>query len=340
MSNLKDLRDIYLEPFDEYKSRRDFISPSDIKGCETPKQYLYKRNNPRNGDTTPTLIGSYFHATILEPDKIESEFAIWKNNMKPFPDKNYQNTQNKTERDSFIARETLNGKKVLTEDMFETVNGMYNSIEKSDVFLKIFNRDNCICEYSFLACAKILIGADECGDNTVFTLKDVDGSGENVAYGIEILPISEAKNIPIDRLILLKCRPDAVSKVAFYIADVKSTWLASPKPHKFKKQSFEMEYHIQSAMYLDIVSVATGKQFDDFFFGVCENKPPYDNAIYICSQSFIDYGKKVYKTRLIKIKLAENSGNYQSFEIYSGLSSGVLMLDIPTYATSSENVVF
>jgi hypothetical protein len=336
--NLKDLHSIYCEPFGEYKLRRDFISPSDIKGCETPSEYKYKRENPNYKDTPVTLLGSYFHATILEPNTVESEFAIWKNDMKPFPDKNYTNSQNKKARDEFITRSELKGIKALTDDIVDTAVKMYESVLKSKTYLHLFNPKTCICEYSFLACAKLLVGLDEIGDEEVLYKQMNHNTGEHEYYGLKILPILEAVNIPSERLILLKCRPDAVSKKLIYIGDIKSTWNASPKPNKFAKQAYDMDFPIQAAMYIDIVNVVSGSNIEDFYFGVCKNTPPFDNGTFKCHPDFIEYGRKLYKTRLIRIKLAENSNYYESYDIYAPENDeyGILTLNIPYYAKLDE----
>lgn len=321
--NLKDLNSIYCEPFGEYKLRRDFISPSDIKGCKTPAQYLWKRENRVFNETDDTLLGSYFHAMVLEPDIIEQEFAIWKDGMKPFPDKNYTNSENKKARDSFISMSEASGKKVLSEELYRKAIGMYEAVKHSESFLPIFNRDKGICEYSFLACAKLLVGFEETGDH-------------NKYYDLQIFNISEAAHIPKDRLILLKVRPDYVSKKNMYIADVKTSITASPAGRKFERHSYDFEYHIQAAMYIDIVTAATDKPFDDFFFGVVEKTEPYDNQVFLCTGDFIEYGRLQYKTRLIQIKLAENKKKYKSYDVYSSLDGGVMMLDVPFYAKLDE----
>lgn len=336
--NLKDLNSIYCEPFGEYKLRKEFISPSDIKGCETPSEYKYKRENPNYKDSPVTLLGSYFHGMILEFDKISSEFSVWKNDMKPFPDKNYTNTQNRKARDEYIAISEAKGYKVLTDDIVETAELMYESVKRSKTYLHLFNPKTCICEYSFLACAKLLIGLDEIGDEEILYRELKHESGEYEYYGLKILPISEAINIPPDRLILLKARPDAVSKKLAYIGDIKSTWNASPKPNKFARQAFEMDFPIQASMYIDIVNAVTGANIDDFYFGVCKNIPPFDNGTFKCDSFFIEYGRKLYKTRLIRIKLAENNNYYESYDIYAPENDeyGILPLTVPFYAKLDE----
>lgn len=324
--NLKDLNSIYCEPFGEYKSRKEFISPSDIKGCKTPKQYFYNRQHPRLKETEELIFGNYFHSLVLEPDKTEENFAIWKNSMKPEPDKNYTSVKNRQARDSFIANAELQGKKVIGEEFYEKGAEMIDSIKKSTTFMPLFNRKVGIMEYSFLACARLKIGVDE--------VENIDNE-----YELEILNISKAPEIPKDRLILLKCRPDYVSKVAEYIADVKTAMTAAPTGNGFSKHAYNFEYHIQAAMYIDIVKAATGKEFNEFYFGVVEKEPPYDNQVYRCTEDLIYYGRLQYQKRLIEIKLAENSGVYKSYDVYSETDTGLILLDLPHYG-KLENYKF
>ena len=324
---LRLLKPVWREPFDEYKKRKEFVSPSDIKGCKTPKQYKYKRDNPEFTETRDTLLGNYFHTLILEPDKIHEEYAIWDEKMKPFPDKNYQNKQNKDARDRFMAEAAAAGKKCLAQEIVDTANAMYESVKESESYMKIFDAKNGICEYSFLAVAKFYFGFEETGDPEKF-------------FKVEILNIREAANIPENRRMLLKCRPDYISKITTYIADVKSSISASPIKNGFESQSFKMEYHLQAPMYIDIVAAATDRDPDDydFYFGAVEKEPPYDNMVFACMAGgdFLTYGRMQYKTRLAQIKMAENKGKYKSYDIYSSLDGGICLLNIPAYAKYDE----
>jgi len=325
---LSALHSVFEEPFDVYKKRKDFISPSDIKGCKTPKQYQYKKEHPEEfTETRDTLLGNYFHTLVLEPNKIETEYAIWNEDMKPYPDSNYQNKANKTARERFMAEAALAGKKCLAKEITDTAKAMFEVAKESESYMHIFDGANGICEYSFLACAKFYFGQEETGDPEKF-------------FKVEILNIKEAANIPENRRLLLKCRPDYVSKITTYIADVKTSITASPIKNGFEAQAFKMEYHIQSAMYIDIIAAAVGKDPDDydFYFGAIEKEPPYDNMVFAClaQSEYIEFGRKQYQTRLAQIKMAQNRNKYKSYDIYSSLDGGICLLGIPAYAKYDE----
>lgn len=68
-----------------------------------------------------------------------------------------------------------------------------------------------------------------------------------------------------------------------YILDLKTT--VSAEPHKFARDSFNLKYYLQAAIYC----LATG--IDDYYIIAVEKNTPYAVAIYKLDNDLLDYGK-------------------------------------------------
>lgn len=76
---------------------------------------------------------------------------------------------------------------------------------------------------------------------------------------------------------LWKARPDWLTP-ASAIIDLKKCQDASPEG--FQRQIGNYQYHLQAALYLQVLTWATGKKHEHFYFVAVEEKPPHGCAVY------------------------------------------------------------
>jgi len=141
----------------------------------------------------------------------------------------------------------------------------------------------------------------------------------------EFVKITDKEQIGKDfvgkRALFLATRPDYFNYINFYDLDLKTTTDASPE--HFAKECYEMEYDIQAAMGLDILTCEYGQEFTDFFFIAQEKTEPYYCANYHCSEEFIQMGVYRYRLRLKRILEATEAGVFPGYEINRNFESKV-----------------
>jgi hypothetical protein len=303
----------------------NFISPSDIKNCGTPAEFYYKKfveneEEKEAKETKATILGKAIHALILERKKIDECFWIFK---KPFPDKTMNFAAN---RDAKAAGEIDNDGKLMLEQKD------YDNIVKLSANVKTFISDNliespeAIIENSFYA--KIIF--------------DRDGVFQKVEDIADFAEMEEDKKNP-DYIIMPICtKPDLLRPDIGMDLDVKSC--ISAHPVKFSKDAYQMGYHIQAAMGLDITSAVTKSIIDSFIFLALEKTPPYLGALYDASE-LIEYGRSVYRKRLLNIYRYAKKNYWPGYSIYSPMEGDEeqnkpIALWLPTYATPVEQMKF
>lgn len=155
--------------------------------------------------------------------------------------------------------------------------------------------------------------------------KDVltqDDFGEISRYTVSIMSNPVARNILKEGVAeaslyhtdeetgkLVKCRPDWM--VEGIIADVKTAIDASPEG--FSKACFNLGYHIQAAMYKDIVQKVTGRTIESFIFIVVEKKEPYEAVIYVADDDMMHKGFEDYRATLQKYSDCVDNGNWTGY---------------------------
>ena len=77
----------------------------------------------------------------------------------------------------------------------------------------------------------------------------------------------------------LRVRPDWIHELpeGLIVLDVKT---CDQRPHAFAAQCNKNTYHVQDAMYSDVIQKATGKPVLAFLFGGVDTNTPYLSACY------------------------------------------------------------
>lgn len=125
----------------------------------------------------------------------------------------------------------------------------------------------------------------------------------------------------------VKVRPDKVTANA--IIDLKTTDNASTEG--FTRTIFKYGYHIQAALYLDVLG-----QFDkkdrQFVFVAQEKTEPYSYQIFRLSDDIIEYGRWQYKDLLAKHKKCSDEMKWGGYESYNEISErGVTTINLPSW---------
>lgn len=126
---------------------RSEISHSDLKLLEESSLRFWLSKNNRylsNTDTSATAFGTALHKYILENDKFNDFYFIIDENQKPFPDKDYRNSENKKWKDQLLADNV--GKKPLTPEEFKLIEILNK--KANECFQIILNDKEIAGEYS------------------------------------------------------------------------------------------------------------------------------------------------------------------------------------------------
>jgi len=125
-----------------------------------------------------------------------------------------------------------------------------------------------------------------------------------------------------------KIRPDLWNEELGILLDIKSCVDSSPRV--FSRKIFEYGYHLSMAMYSTGIQQITGNKPNYCIFLAIEKKPPYERALYVCTEMMLQKGFEEYKYRMEKFKycLENKSWPYRQ--------SGMDYLDLPEYAYRKE----
>jgi len=235
------------------------ISNSMLKHMDpSPAHYKVARETP-NSDTAATAFGSLFHMLVLEPARFEQD--VW-----TAPD---------------CARRSKD-EKAKWADFWSSSEGKI----RVDVDGKIVYKDKAgvIKKDSALTLEVARGMADSVLAHPL--ARNILGSGmkEKSIYSLDP-----------DTGLLLRCRVDCIPDNSNVILDLKSTLDASPEA--FNKSIVNFEYHVQGAMYLDIVN-EQGLEREIFMIVAAEKTPPYAVGVYQLGLSFIEIGRETYRRRL------------------------------------------
>ena len=126
---------------------------------------------------------------------------------------------------------------------------------------------------------------------------------------------------------LWKARPDWLTP-AGAVVDVKKCQDASPKA--FQRQIVNYRYHIQAALYLQVLTWATGKKHELFYFLAVEEKAPHCAAVYQIDFRSVSYASmEIDKGRKRFAECLESN-------VWPGYSNKILPTGIPEWAAASD----
>ena len=131
--------------------------------------------------------------------------------------------------------------------------------------------------------------------------------------------------------IRIKFKPDYIKDEKHIIVDLKTTRDASKKG--FPKQAAEHGYHIQAALYADLMNLAEGENRDfKFFFIAQEKKRPFAFNIFESGAQFIGQGRYEYEMLLQLYQFCVDNDRWPGYQIFCENKYGILELNLPAYA--------
>jgi hypothetical protein len=123
----------------------------------------------------------------------------------------------------------------------------------------------------------------------------------------------------------LKIRPDYwCDGEPCYLVDLKTS--AKTDPDGFSRQAMALRYHWQAALYLDVASAVTGRQYKDFYFVVADPVEPHPVEVYRLGEAEIELGRDEYRSALRALAWCVAEGDWPS------TTGGIRDLSFPTWA--------
>jgi exodeoxyribonuclease VIII len=114
----------------EYHGYREAISKSRLANMSVcPAYFKWCEDNPQE-PSEDMVLGSAFHKIVLEPETFDDEFAV-------MPDVDGRTTQGKLLKKQF--KETKGNRQVITQDQYDTICGMRDSIMSNPYARKLIN---------------------------------------------------------------------------------------------------------------------------------------------------------------------------------------------------------
>uniref|UniRef100_A0A6H2A544 Putative exodeoxyribonuclease 8 PDDEXK-like domain-containing protein n=1 Tax=viral metagenome TaxID=1070528 RepID=A0A6H2A544_9ZZZZ len=128
--------------------------------------------------------------------------------------------------------------------------------------------------------------------------------------------------------ILCKLRMDWVNKAKRIIVDLKSCMDA--REHIFKRDAYNLRYHMQSSWYCYGVTQITRIEHRDFYFIAVEKDPPYGVAVYKASDDMTTEGLKDCAKALGIYKRCMEEGRWPCYP------EEIVELGLPGWVTRKE----
>jgi exodeoxyribonuclease VIII len=130
--------------------------------------------------------------------------------------------------------------------------------------------------------------------------------------------------------IKIKIRPDYKKDQKRIISDLKSTIGASV--YDFPRHAADLDYHLQAALYSDIMDAIEGKELGWSFFFIAQEKViPYAFNIFEASPQFLAQGRYEYEQLLMLYAWCLENNKFPDYQIYTQSRFGVNELKLPSY---------
>lgn len=215
-------------------------------------------------------VGTYFHTAILEPHKIKVDCAVFKGIRK-----------GKVWDDFQVANK---GKAIITESEEKTALGIVTAVKNSPIAMGRIKRGK--PEVSAFIDLTVSCGMIFSPDGRV-----LGKHGWEEAKGRKPLK-ADAVIIPT------KVRADLLAPD--FILDLKSTTGNAKDKIEMKKKISYYEYDLSAALYLDIFSVATERNINEFIWTFA-SKDKFNCRSYVASAKNIQVGRAKWKKAVLKL---------------------------------------
>jgi len=284
---------------DDYYNLKDFISYSGLKNLKTsPAHYKQYKDEPADVETEAMAFGSAYHTYILEPERFESDYYVF-------------NDEGICE--AIVAKAASEGKEIkkvrATKEYTQwaesemRIIGERKTIDKGD-FQKIKDMKEKLMQHYY---CRALLSKGEAEKSITGILHTTEGD------------------------INLKGRPDYIRPDKHFIIDLKTTLDASVDG--FTRVAADGGYHIQAALYSDLMEMITndGRGWS-FYFIAQEKRKPYAFNIFEASAQFIGQGRYEYEQLLKLYNMCLKEGRWPGYQVFCQWKSGNIELNLPPWA--------
>jgi hypothetical protein len=300
------------------------LTPSILRKSRTPEEWYYKTYIEEEEflETEAMRVGSAWHIGIFEKQRFNELVKFLE-----FPAK----TEKSQKYQDFLAekKELYNNRNiVILPDKYKPMlDSMINKVH-SDIpsRWRILIKDG-----YFEKPYKALI---------VFPNKEIFQKDYQLRYNdlpnnTYIETYSEEKKQQLlkdDRYFLkISLRPDFINKSFDWTTEGKTD--ADVSPQGFERKAYKEGYHIQLAMYNDVVSAIEGVEINEAFFVCQENKAPYFTGFFWCSKNMLEFGSIQWRIKAYKIMKSFINNEFGGFApTFSNNDHGIVNLDKPRWA--------
>lgn len=271
---------------DQYHGIRGVYSSTQLKDAYKDIEYFHAvhvaRTIPKKDKIPAFDVGTYFHTSILEPDKLSVECAV------------FTGIRRGKAWDDFQAANA--GKAIITESEHVDAQNLVNAVKKSPVAMGRLSRGE--PEVSGFLKVRV-VGSD------VYAVTWGMRLGK---YGWETAKVP-AKGTDI----WLKVRADLLADS--FILDLKSTINNAKDKQEMRKEVENYNYDLSAALYLDVFSAIEQKVKTDFVWTFASKK--FINCrSYMASAKTIQIGRHKWKTGVLQI--AEGIESNWAFDDFMG----------------------
>jgi|WetSurMetagenome_2_1015567.scaffolds.fasta_scaffold35811_2 hypothetical protein len=291
----------------EYHSKKEYIGASGLKRIKQSPLH-FKEEEVKL--TEALKFGTNFHEYILEPE--DSAYNQYFLNPKEFEDKYFLFD----ETDILGILKSEGSQKPRATNKYKDWKAEQEEIAKGRIWLELS-----------------VMKRIEAMNNRLMSHKYVksllsNGEAEKSIYTeIEIFTGQKIK---------VKIRPDYKKDNKRIIVDLKSTVDASID--EFTKRSANLNYHIQAALYSDIIEAVEGKKMAwSFFFIAQEKVSPYAFNIFEASPQFIAQGRYEYEALLMLWQWCVENNKWPGYQCFTENRFGINMLNLPHWAIKEIN---
>lgn len=131
----------------------------------------------------------------------------------------------------------------------------------------------------------------------------------------------------------IKVRPDAIQFAENIGVDavisIKST--ACEDLRAFYSYCARYHYDLSEALYQDVISMITGREFRTTITIMLQTVEPYAVAMLIWNGDDIARGREKYRGAIETIKRAKESGTYPGYEVYADNDLGMIEMELPRW---------
>lgn len=251
---------IYDMPSQDYHAVKGTFSSSQLKDLLDDEETFHKKYIAKTEakEHIPAFdVGTYFHTALLEPDKLQSECAVFVGIRRGAAWEKFQKDNA--------------GKAIITKAEHEQAKGIIKAVQDSPIAMARLARST--SEVSVFINIRVSQGEIFAPDHGVRLAEDGWVKSPVPKSGVDLV---------------LKARADKLG--SNFILDLKSTTGNAKSHMTMKKKVSDLNYDLSAALYLDLFTLGSGELKDEFIWTFA-SKDRFNSKSYCASQKNILIGR-------------------------------------------------